>query len=164
MKILSQLFVIVLLISLTISCNNTNKDSVRDDARSTLRDLPPGSVTPPPANPNALSTSGTVPHYICPNNCQGSGGAAAGTCPVCGSEYEHNQAYHNQAATSSPSINPSINLGDQTPTISTTPEPAQNAAGVWHYTCTAGCAGGAGAAGKCATCGGDLAHNTAYHN
>ena len=44
-----------------------------------------------------------------------------------------------------------------------TAEPAQNAAGVWHYTCSAGCAGGAGAAGTCGTCGGALAHNQAYH-
>jgi len=44
-----------------------------------------------------------------------------------------------------------------------TPEPPQNAEGVWHYTCSKGCAGGAGAAGNCATCGGPLAHNSAYH-
>ena len=34
-----------------------------------------------------------------------------------------------------------------------TAEPAQNAAGVWHYTCPAGCAGGSGASGTCAKCG-----------
>lgn len=45
----------------------------------------------------------------------------------------------------------------------TTPEPPQNTAGVWHYTCSNGCTGGAGAAGNCATCGGPLAHNQAYH-
>ena len=45
----------------------------------------------------------------------------------------------------------------------TTPEPAQNAAGVWHYTCSAGCAGGAGSAIACAKCGKTLAHNPAYH-
>ena len=44
-----------------------------------------------------------------------------------------------------------------------TAEPAQNAAGVWHYTCGNGCKGGAGAAGTCGTCGGTLAHNQAYH-
>ena len=44
-----------------------------------------------------------------------------------------------------------------------TAEPAQNAAGVWHYTCAKGCKGGAGGAGNCGTCGGALAHNTAYH-
>ncbi|MEM1120036.1 MAG: hypothetical protein AAGJ18_06275 [Bacteroidota bacterium] len=45
-----------------------------------------------------------------------------------------------------------------------TTEPAQNANGIWHYICSAGCAGGAGSAGNCATCGGALAHNAAYHN
>ena len=43
------------------------------------------------------------------------------------------------------------------------PEPAQNAAGLWHYTCSKGCAGGAGAAGNCSVCGNPLTHNAAYH-
>jgi hypothetical protein len=42
-------------------------------------------------------------------------------------------------------------------------DPPQNALGVWHYTCSQGCAGGAGTATNCATCGGLLAHNTSYH-
>jgi len=50
----------------------------------------------------------------------------------------------------------------------TTPNPAtleapQNAGGVWHYTCSNGCAGGAGSAVNCDTCGGPLVHNSAYH-
>lgn len=44
-----------------------------------------------------------------------------------------------------------------------TAEPAQNAKGVWHYTCPKGCEGGAGAQGNCAKCGTALAHNAAYH-
>lgn len=154
-KLGSLVFVFLSLIA--VSCNNADKDAVRDEARSSLRDIPPGSVSAPAATGNTLATTGSVQHYICPNNCQGSGGASAGTCPVCGSEYEHNQAYHNQPA-STP------NPAGQSPAITTTPEPAQNAAGVWHYTCPSGCSGGAGSAGKCASCGGDLAHNTAYHN
>lgn len=42
-------------------------------------------------------------------------------------------------------------------------EPPQNATGVWHYTCPKGCAGGAGSAIACATCGATLTHNTTYH-
>ncbi len=42
-------------------------------------------------------------------------------------------------------------------------EPAQNTAGVWHYTCTKGCPGGAGSAVNCETCGIRLAHNQSYH-
>lgn len=93
----------------------------------------------------------SVLHYYCPNNCAGSGGDNAGTCPTCGSEYIHNQAYHdNQTAISTQSA--------------PVPEPAQNASGVWHYTCSNGCAGGAGSAVACSQCGSMLAHNPAYHN
>jgi len=114
-----------------------------------------------------------VKHYTCSNNCAGSGGDAAGTCPTCGNAYVHNDAYHNNTA--APTPNPAAagaasgatNTQTSTSNINFTDpnstEPAQNAAGVWHYTCGAGCAGGAGAAGTCASCGGALAHNSAYH-
>ena len=172
MKIKLLIYVVLVpLIFATSSCDNGSKDSVREEARKSLRELPPGSVPAPAASSGTLASNGSVPHYICPNNCQGSGGPAAGTCPVCGSEYEHNKAYHDQSA-STQSLN--IESGNSDPVVdfsnlstgttpSTTAEPAQNAAGVWHYTCANGCAGGAGAAGTCATCGGALAHNTAYH-
>jgi len=42
-------------------------------------------------------------------------------------------------------------------------EPAQNAEGVWHYTCPTGCEGGGGSATPCAKCGTTLVHNSAYH-
>jgi len=42
-------------------------------------------------------------------------------------------------------------------------EPAQNAAGVWHFTCPSGCSGGAGAQQACGSCGATLAHNAGYH-
>ena len=58
-------------------------------------------------------------------------------------------------------VDPATNA-TTTPKAATT-EPAQNASGVWHYTCAKGCEGGAGAAGNCGTCGGALAHNAAYH-
>jgi len=156
-----------------VSCSNGDSSAVRDQARQSLRDIPPGSVaapiTPGATSAGAVATSG-VSHYICPNNCEGSGGSAAGACPVCGSEYEHNQAYHDQPGGGLPAITTTPGAttpGAATPgaiTPPTTLEPPQNANGVWHYTCTAGCSGGGGSAGKCATCGGDLAHNTAYHN
>ena len=109
-----------------------------------------------PAIPSGGTAVGgaTVQHYICPNSCEGSGGAAEGTCPVCGTAYMHNQAFHNQAVTQT----------TQPVAPSGAPEPAQNAAGVWHYTCSNGCDGGAGSATACAQCGNTLAHNTAYHN
>ena len=104
---------------------------------------------------NSGTVAATVHHYICPNNCAGSGGPDGGaSCPVCGSQYIHNQAFHNQ--TQQPGI-------QTTTTQPTTAEPAQNAAGVWHYTCPNGHAGGAGSATACAECGATLVHNTLYH-
>ena len=97
----------------------------------------------------------SVQHYYCPNSCEGSGGDNAGTCPVCGTAYVHNQAWHNTPAASNNAINQ---------VTSPVPEPAQNANGVWHYTCTNGCSGGAGSAVPCSQCGSTLVHNSAYHN
>ena len=143
---------------------------VRENAANTL-DVPAateGAVTPP--STPAATVNSNVQHYICPNNCAGSGGAAQGTCPVCGTAYQHNAAYHNQPgatnATTTPTTTttPITTPGNTQVTPPTTASPAQNAAGVWHYTCSAGCAGGAGAAGNCASCGSPLAHNAAYHN
>ena len=69
-----------------------------------------------------------------------------------------------QEARESLEVSDSPTLPDATtPPNPATPEPPQNAEGVWHYTCSKGCAGGAGSAGTCATCGGPLAHNQAYH-
>lgn len=60
-----------------------------------------------------------------------------------------------------PAIDPAATMPP--PTAPPTAEPAQNAKGVWHYTCPKGCEGGAGAQGACAKCGTALAHNAAYH-
>ena len=50
-----------------------------------------------------------------------------------------------------------------TQSTSTTAEPAQNEKGVWHYTCSLGCPGGAGFATSCSNCKNILAHNPLYH-
>ena len=119
--------------------------------------------------PVSTGVNASVKHYICSNNCVGSGGDAAGTCPVCGNAYTHNDAYHNQATTT-PTTSPAAGATTESTTTNVTftdpnsTEPAQNAAGVWHYTCGNGCEGGAGAAGNCAKCGAALAHNSEYHN
>jgi hypothetical protein len=97
MKILS-ISLTVALFSLFLSCDNDS--AIREKAAQTL---PQPS---PQTNTNQMPVSGAlagVQHYICPNNCQGSGGAAEGNCPVCGTAYLHNQAFHandaqNQAA------------------------------------------------------------------
>ena len=113
-------------------------------------------ITPPPAEPPQNAAG--VWHYTCPSGCEG-GGGAAGPCPKCGSTLAHNSAYHGTpgAATTPPAGSNALPLS--TPPV----EPPQNAAGVWHFTCANGCAGGGGAVGPCMKCGGTLAHNQAYH-
>ena len=144
---------------LLFSCTDQGKEDARNQAIESVKIAPP----PAPGTPAAAANTSGVKHYTCPNNCAGSGGDGAGTCPVCGTAYQHNQAFHGNT-TITPDVTPNATpaLTPTTPTPPTT-EPAQNAAGVWHYTCSAGCAGGAGAAGTCASCGGALAHNQTYH-
>lgn len=140
------------------SCQkSTDADSVkkaRESLQSRLPANPSFDQALPPSSLGATTPSapGGVAHYICPSNCAGSGGDAQGTCPVCGTAYVHNAAYHNQ--------NPGVTDGQTPPP---TPEPAINAAGVYHYICSAGCEGGAGGQGNCDKCGASLAHNAAYH-
>lgn len=147
MKILKSLLLLVLAIA-AVACSN-------NDSSSDQLGPPPAPIDPSTLNApsqNSASVPGVVPgqkHYICPNNCANSGGDAQGNCPVCGTAYVHNAAYHAQPPANTPQQQPS---------------PAMNAAGVYHYTCTNGCAGGAGSAGICPSCGGQLAHNQAYHD
>ncbi|PHQ55687.1 MAG: hypothetical protein COC16_04715 [Lutibacter sp.] len=106
----------------------------------------------------------TVKHFICANKCEGSGGAIAGNCPTCNTPYLHNQAFHNDEFLKSGPLNVPKTDVNTNPVKNTSISPAQNASGVYHYTCPNGCYGGAGTAAKCTTCGTDLAHNQAYHN
>jgi len=142
--------------SLTIiGCADGDKSKVREEAK---QNLPEATSTSTITSPSTALNTG-VAHYICPNNCEGSGGDAAGTCPVCGTEYTHNQAFHNTPD--------AVGDGQTLPTgppPGAPSNPAQNEAGVYHYTCPNGCAGGAGSAGTCSGCGGELAHNADYHN
>lgn len=126
--------------------------------------------------PATTANAGKVWHYTCPNNCANSGSDTQGNCPVCAGALAHNQAWHNlpeNQATPTPTdpdqLSPIITTDGQVTTTTIDPatpalkEPAQNANGVWHYTCGNGCAGGAGTQGNCASCGSPLAHNAAYH-
>lgn len=160
MKYLSLLTFMALCLSFSLSsCGNSESDRIRNEAREALPQTNPNAtVTPPP--PTTPTVNNSEPHYKCPNNCAGGVGAAQGTCPVCGTALAHNAAYHDQPATT----NPAITTSPQTPQTPAEPRPAQNAAGVYHYTCSNGCSGGSGSAGNCASCGNPLAHNPAYHN
>ena len=152
----------ILLLGSAISfyaCNDSN-NTVREEARKSV-EVP---TTPPPATPPAAEpaqNAAGVWHYICSKGCAG-GGAKGDVCGTCGGPLAHNQAYHTNT-NNTPNANP-INPSATSPTA-TPPavEPAQNAAGVWHYICNNGCAGGGVKGQNCGTCGSPLAHNQAYH-
>lgn len=143
------------------------------------------STATAPATAEPAQNAEGVWHYTCPQGCAGGGGSAT-PCGVCGTTLAHNQLYHSGGATPQPAITTSAGStagqpitigggstinplgGAPTPAAPAaapaTPEPAQNAAGIWHYTCSSGCEGGAGSAIACATCGNTLVHNPVYHN
>ena len=157
------------------NCSVCGTALVHNQAFHNQNPTTPPATSTPPAN-NAVAAGG-VQHYTCPNNHPAGGSANAGNCSVCGTALVHNQAFHNQGAATTTTVNPN-NPSSVSPLFQTSPGAAQptltpppsvpaaatNAAGVYHYTCTKGCAGGSGSAGTCATCGAALAHNQAYHN
>lgn len=158
MKFLSLFSVLTFFLFVTMISCDSDGEAVKDAARESLGDVQPPAETPAQQTVPAQNASGVF-HYTCPNNCEGGGAGSAGNCPVCGTALAHNAAYHGntQQNTTPP---PTTQPAQQTqPTL-----PAQNAAGVYHYICSAGCPGGAATAGNCSSCGGQLAHNTDYHN
>ncbi len=157
-----RILLIALIGCMTLINCSSGSSKAKDDARAEIQSSVPETVADPvPSVPSSAAGGGVntnVQHYYCANGCAGSGGDAQGTCPTCGNEYVHNQAYHNQPATTPPAtpgttITPPANTGAAT-----------NAAGVYHYVCADGHDGGAGAAGACAQCGKALVHNDAFHN
>tara|TARA_R110001583_G_scaffold50850_5_gene158692 strand:+ start:358 stop:789 length:432 start_codon:yes stop_codon:yes gene_type:complete len=119
----------------------------------------------PKSTVNDTKLTAKVQHYICANKCENSGGPVAGNCPTCNTPYLHNQAFHNDEFLKNGPLNVPNNTQTTNQNLNaTTPSsPAQNALGVYHYTCNNGCAGGAGEASNCKTCGNVLTHNQAYH-
>ena len=172
-------YLVVFCLFLFIACKSDSKVDERSAPVQNQTTAPVASPTAPavnqqitpPAEP-AQNADG-VWHFTCTNKC-GGGAGAGGPCPDCGAPLEHNKAYHagNTASpTITPSAAPSVSAPSVTPVpgggqaIQVTPpaEPAQNTAGVWHFTCPSGCAGGGGSAIACAGCGTTLVHNTIYH-
>jgi hypothetical protein len=152
MKFLS---ILALLGAMTLMACNADAPS------NAAGETPSTNVQAPGAN------TGTVYHYTCPNNCENGGSDTQGACPGCGAQLAHNQEWHNlpqNQPAQQPQQNPisPVIQNPQQP-AQQQPEPAQNAAGVWHYTCSNGCAGGSGSQGTCSKCGAALAHNQAYH-
>lgn len=120
----------------------------------------PSNTAAPTQQTEPAQNAAGVWHYTCAKGCAGGAGTAI-NCTTCGSLLQHNQAYHGNT-TDKP-----MTTTNTPPPTTTTPtpkaEPAQNAAGIWHYTCSKGCAGGSGTAEPCKSCGTLLAHNAAYH-
>lgn len=142
---------------------NTDADKQEVKEETTIVSDPTTTAMPDAPTTEPAQNAAGVWHYTCSKGCAG-GSGTAGNCAVCGGPLAHNSAYHTNANSTPPTpttTTPSPTL--TSPTTPKAPEPAQNAAGVWHYTCGKGCPGGAGSAGTCSTCGGALAHNQAYH-
>jgi hypothetical protein len=119
----------------------------------------------PKAKINAITK--TEQHYICLNKCENSGSANEGVCATCNTPYTHNAAFHKDDFMKNGPLNVPSNSQNPSQPINTNnavPSPAQNAAGIFHYTCTNGCVGGAGSEINCKACGEKLVHNQAYHN
>jgi hypothetical protein len=173
MKFQALLFIAALgAVSIFSSCGSdsgTAQDATSEtavtqpDAAAPALNLDPTAAPATAATPEPAQNAAGVWHYTCSKGCAG-GGAAAGPCAKCGTTLVHNQAYHGTASATG-AANPTGAPDKATITMPNAqkPEPPQNAAGVWHYTCADGCAGGAGGASPCAKCGKTLVHNTAYH-
>lgn len=152
----------ILLTSSIISfyaCNdkaNVTKIDTTNPLEVSSSPTPTNTTTPNTTSSNSSNNTGKVWHYTCKNGCDG-GAESAVNCGNCGNLLAHNQAYHNNnsnvdnTSNSIPFMNPQTN------------EAGKNTAGVWHYTCTKGCEGGAASAGTCSNCGNTLVHNQAYH-
>ncbi|WP_033957003.1 hypothetical protein [Psychroserpens jangbogonensis] len=149
------------------SCNDSAKTPKQDDSKQLEvvdTATPPKTPTTNPVTTNPVTKEPAqnekgVWHYTCSKGCAGGAGSAV-SCDNCGGLLAHNTSYHSNAnstpTSSAPYANPPI-------APAAAKEPSQNTAGVWHYTCGKGCAGGSGAADNCGTCGTKLVHNTAYH-
>jgi len=172
MKYFKILTIVLLTSVISFYACSDNADTKKQESRESLKvqDSPtvPIATTPITTTPNATTPNKATPaaqnsqgvwHYSCNNGCAG-GAGGAGNCSNCGGPLAHNVDYHakgnNNASTTQTS--PLVKPLAKPPTAS-----AQNAAGVWHYTCGQGCAGGSGALGNCGSCGSPLVHNTLYH-
>ncbi len=165
------IFSVIALCAITFlsSCKNEG-DAARDAAVDRVAAPSTDAATPAPASPatpEPAQNGEGVWHYTCSNGCEGGAGSAI-ACAKCGTTLVHNAAYHGNASPfTATAPTDAATPAPATPATTTpatpTPEPAQNAAGVWHYTCSNGCEGGAGSAVACSKCGKTLAHNAAYH-
>jgi hypothetical protein len=150
--------ILVAALMFSMACNGKKADAVNEETST----VPKTETKDSASFVNAAGADNVIQHFICPNHCKGSGGPAEGKCPVCGTDYVHNDAFHK--GNSTPVPEPAMKIDPVTHMAVPTHTEAQNAHGVYHFTCPKGCAGGAGVAGNCAKCGTPLVHNTAFHS
>ncbi len=129
------------------ACN----DKTNSQKKETTKPFKQVPLNTPRTSQTSQNAEG-VWHYTCSKGCVG-GSGAVGNCGTCGGALAHNKAFHTNAN----------NTPTNAPFNQSSTEPGKNSAGVWHYTCVKGCSGGAAATGNCGSCGGNLAHNQAYH-
>jgi hypothetical protein len=172
---------VIITATLATSCKNdtpaaaTQSSDATVPTAATTPDAQTAQTAPFPAidpQPTAAPLPSTEPpqnasgvwHYTCSKGCKDGAGSAA-PCAKCGTLLAHNAAYHGTKpdAKAVPIPSGTATASGPNPVVTPKPEPAQNAKGVWHYTCSAGCAGGAGSAAPCATCSKALVHNASYH-
>ena len=154
----------LIIMGLWTSCGSEGEKDVNLASEQALtQESGPQAPVKKEATPEPPQNAAGVWHYTCPKGCPGGSGSAT-PCSTCGTALVHNQAYHGavgSAANAAPANNPAQNSAPAPGAKQ--PEPPQNAAGVWHYTCAKGCAGGAGSAIICPKCGNQLVHNKSYH-
>ena len=169
MKYIKYLFVIAMFS--IVACNSAPERPEAILDADYVAPAEPDVPSAPAKAPEPAQNAVGVWHYTCPSGHSGGSGSAT-ACSECGTTLVHNTIYHDTAPSTAPTttstIIPAGSEGINVTPPSTgaapsTPEPAQNAAGVWHYTCSTGCTGGAGSATACGTCGNTLVHNAAYH-
>ena len=155
-----SIFIITILFGIVIAfpaCQSKQGDPATQPATVSSGD----SSSLGPNHDNTPIPGNTEQHFICPNHCKGSGGPQEGICPVCGSAYVHNDAFHKGGT---PIPEPQMKIDPVTHAAVPTHTEAQNSKGVYHFICPKGHPGGAGVAGNCPKCGTPLEHNQAFHN
>lgn len=150
------------------ACNDsTEATKVNKDTEDKVLNMDEPKAIPTPALNTNINQQTVEPaqnadgvwHYTCSQGCAGGAGSAV-NCATCNNLLVHNAAYHPAPAEAPNNMS---NQNNMNMPLQNMPEPPQNTAGVWHYTCQNGCSGGAGTALPCGDCGTILAHNSAYH-
>jgi len=138
----NKLSLLLLISFITFSCVERGKPLKKEEATSTT-----------------TAKKKNIDHYTCPNGHKGSD--KQGKCTECSTVLVHNQAFHgnNLAIPKATLDDPFANSS----AAQNAPSPAQNAYGVYHYTCPNGHPGGSGSAENCTACDAKLVHNQAYH-